>query len=168
MGTKESPRDNSLISDSESCTVERLLTVSSWFGEFVFLLWEHMGSSVALMDIMGIDFYYHVDFPLSPPLSVSAGQKYRQTSMNLDAACASKNTFIKTMTLPCLPPPVPMRFHVLDVRGRGLLQEVETQPSTPTSTPSNPTSFLHNLPKYKITYLRKNALPSLTFENVQT
>ena len=30
--------------------------------------------------------YYHVDFPLSPPLSGSTGKKCRQTSMNLHAA----------------------------------------------------------------------------------
>ena len=88
--------------------------------------------------------------------------------MNLHATCASKNTFIRTMTLPSLPSPVPMKVRVLDARGRGLLQAVETQPSTPTSTSSNMTSCLYNLLKYKITYPRKNALPSLTFENVQT
>ena len=32
-GDKGSPRDNTLISESESCTVERLMTVSSWSGE---------------------------------------------------------------------------------------------------------------------------------------
>ena len=42
------------------------------------------------------------------------------------------------------PPPVPMKFRVLDVRGRGPLQAEETQPSTPTSTPSNATSCLQN------------------------
>ena len=88
--------------------------------------------------------------------------------MNLHAACASKNTLMRTMTIPSLPPPVPMKFRILYVRGRGLLQAVETQPSTPTSTSSNTTSCLYNLLKYKITYPRKNALPSLTFENVQT
>ena len=40
VGTKESPRDNTLISESESCTVERLMTVSSWSGEAVFFSWE--------------------------------------------------------------------------------------------------------------------------------
>ena len=35
-------------------------------------------------------------------------------------------------------------FRVLDARGRGLLQAEETQPSTPTSTPSNTTSCRQN------------------------
>ena len=51
--TKESPRDSSFIWESESCTVERLMTVSSWSGEVVFFLGAC--SSVFLMDIMRVD-----------------------------------------------------------------------------------------------------------------
>ena len=42
VGTKESPRDDTLISESESCTVERLMTVSSWSGEVVFFFGERV------------------------------------------------------------------------------------------------------------------------------
>ena len=43
MGTKVSPRDNSLVSESESCTVERLITVSSSCGcRDLFLVWERV------------------------------------------------------------------------------------------------------------------------------
>ena len=37
---KESPRDNSLISEPKSCIVESLMAVSSCSGEVVSLFWE--------------------------------------------------------------------------------------------------------------------------------
>lgn len=42
VGTKESPRDNTLISESESCTIERLMTICCWSGEVVFFFWERV------------------------------------------------------------------------------------------------------------------------------
>lgn len=53
VGTKESPRDSTLISESESCTVERLMTVL--LGLVSCVLFLGAGSSVLLMDIMRVD-----------------------------------------------------------------------------------------------------------------